>query len=152
VLFALGNAALNQGNFHAALGYYTRLLDMLEAQRARLPLLLPNDRPDFLELAKRLMEARNNAGVAQELLAAQTGDPSRMTRAIAMYAEAGRAWDSLTRNPSTMIRSGSENVPALNARNAMRPQIDYEPQIFSRIDLDASENSIWERLPPTTSQ
>ena len=48
ILYALGNAAFKQGNYFAAQGYYSRLLDILEVQRARLPLLLPNDLPEFL--------------------------------------------------------------------------------------------------------
>ena len=146
VLFALGNAALKRGDYFAAQGYYNRLLDILETQRSRLPVLLPNDRPEYLELAERLMMARNNAGVASEMLAAQTGTRSYQTSALAFYAEANRAWDALTRDPRTMIRSGSAPLPFLNSRNALHPQTDYEPQIFIRIDRDALEPSIWEEL------
>ncbi|MCL2761797.1 MAG: tetratricopeptide repeat protein [Treponema sp.] len=148
VLFAMGNAALKRGNYFAALGYYNRLLDILESQRSRLPVLLPNDRPEYLELAERLMMARNNAGVACEMLAAQTGDRSYQTRALAFYAEAERAWDARTRDPRSMLRSGSTPLPHLNARNALYPQANYEPQIFIRIDREASESSPWETLAP----
>jgi hypothetical protein len=148
ILFALGNAAFKRGNYFAAQGYYNRLLDILENQRSRLPVLLPNDRPEYLELAERLMMARNNAGVASEMLAAQTGNRSYQTRAISYYAESSRAWDSLTRDPRTMIRSGSTPLPYLNTRNALHPQAGYEPQIFIRIDREALENSPWEDLSP----
>jgi len=148
VLFALGNAALKRGDFRAAQGYYDRLLSILENQRSRLPILLPNDRPEYLELAERLMMARNNAGVASEMLASQTGDLSHRTRALALYAEAQRAWDARTRDPATMIRSGSVPLPHLNMRNALYPQPGFEPQIFIRIDRDALETSPWERLAP----
>ena len=148
VLFALGNASLKRGDFSVALGYYDRLLGMLEGRRARLPVLLPNDRPEYLELAERLMMARNNAGVASERLAAQTGDLSHRTRALGLYTEAQRAWDARTRDPATMIRSGSIPLPYLNIRNALQPQPGIEPQIFIRIDRDAEENSPWERLAP----
>ena len=148
ILFALGNAALKRGDFFAAQGFYNRLLDILENQRSRLPVLLPNDRPEYLELAERLMMARNNAGVASEMLAAQTGDLSHRTRALALYAEAQRAWDARTRDPATMIRSGSVPLPHLNMRNALHPEPGFEPQIFIRIDRDALETSPWERLAP----
>ncbi|MCL1931449.1 MAG: tetratricopeptide repeat protein, partial [Treponema sp.] len=146
ILFALGNAALKRGDYFAANGYYNRLLDILESQRARLPILLPNDRPDYLELAERLLMAQNNAGVANEMLAAQTGSRSYYTRALAFYAEANRAWDARTRDPRSMIRSGSSPLPFLNSRNALYPQQGYEPQIFIRIDREASETSPWEDL------
>jgi tetratricopeptide (TPR) repeat protein len=148
VLFALGNSALKRGDYFAAQGYYNRLLDILEAQRARLPVLLPNDRPEYLELAERLMMARNNAGVAYEALANQTGDRRYRTRAQVLYTEANRAWDARTRDPRTMIRSGSIPLPYLNSRNTLYPQTDYEPQIFIRIDRDALEPSKWEELAP----
>jgi len=148
VLYALGNTALKRGNYFAAQGYYNRLLDILESQRSRLPVLLPNDRPEYLELAERLMMARNNAGVACEMLAAQTGNRSYQTKAISYYSESSRAWDSLTRDPRSMVRSGSTPLPFLNTRNALRPQANYEPQIFIRIDREGLENSPWEDLSP----
>jgi len=152
ILFALGNAALKRGNYFAASGYYSRLLDILESQRNRLPVLLPNDRPEYLELAERLMMARNNAGVASEMLASQTGDRSHLNRALAYYSEAESAWDARTRDPRSMVRSGSTSLPYLNIRNALYPQMNYEPQIFIRIDRDALENSMWEDLVPLTGQ
>jgi len=150
VLFALGNAAFKRGDFRSAQGYYNRLLSMLENQRQGLPLLLPNDRPEFLELAERLMMARNNAGVANEMLSGQSGDMEYRTRALTLYAEAQMAWDARTRDPTTMIRSGSIPLPNLNMRNSLNPQTGFEPQIFTRIDRDALETSPWENLAPQT--
>jgi hypothetical protein len=147
-LFALGNASLKRGDYFAAQGYYNRLLDMLESQRIRMPILLPNDRPEYLELAERLMMARNNAGVANEMLAAQTGNRRYYSSALSLYAESNRAWDARTRDPRSMIRSGSTPLPFLNSRNALYPQPGYEPQIFIRIDPEALETSQWEELAP----
>jgi hypothetical protein len=109
---------------------------------------LPNDQPEYLEIAERLMMARNNAAVVYEDLAKQTGNQRYRSRAMALYAESERAWDSLTRNPTSMIRSGSVPLPFLNSRNALYPQRDYEPQIFVRIDRDVLEPSRWEQLAP----
>jgi tetratricopeptide (TPR) repeat protein len=148
ILYALGNTACLRGNCFAAQGYYNRLLDILEAQRARLPLLIPNDRPDYIEMAERLMIARNNMGVALEALTKQTGDNRYRTRALAFYAESARAWDALTRNPDTMIRSGSVNLAFLNSRNSLYPEDGYEPKLFTQIDKDVLEPSVWEQLAP----
>jgi hypothetical protein len=117
-----------------------------------LPILLPNDRPEYLELAERLMMAQNNAGVACEMLAGQTGNRSYYNRALAFYAEAERAWDARTRDPRTMIRSGSTPLPYLNSRNALYPQAGYEPQMFIRIDREALEDSPWEDLSPLSRE
>jgi tetratricopeptide (TPR) repeat protein len=156
VLYALGNATYKRGDYFAAQGYYNRLLDLLESQRVRLPVLLPNDNPQFKELGERLMMARNNAGVVYEALAEQTGNREYRTRALAYYAESARAWDAITRDPDTMIRmrlSENPNAPGinlgyLNANNALRPASDYRPEIFIRIDRDILEPSRWEELAP----
>jgi len=148
ILFALGNSALKRGDYFAAQGYYSRLLEILENHRSRLPMLLPSDRPDYLDLAERLMYARNNAGVANEMLAARTGSRAYHTRAMALYTEAQQAWDSLTRDPRSMVRSSSTSLPFLNMRNVLYPRQDYEPQMYMHIDREASESSRWEQLVP----
>ncbi|MDR2952345.1 MAG: tetratricopeptide repeat protein, partial [Treponema sp.] len=104
LLFALGNAAYKRGDYYAAQGYYNRLLDLLENQRLRLPILLPNDGPEFLEVGERLMMARNNIGVTYEALADITGYREYRALALGYYAESARAWDTITRNPETMVR------------------------------------------------
>jgi tetratricopeptide (TPR) repeat protein len=146
VLYALGNAALKRGDYFAAQGYYNRLLALLERQRVRLPLLLPQDSPEYLELAERLMMAFNNAGVANEMLAAQTGNRDYMNRAMTLYTDSSLAWDSLTRNPESMIRSSSISYPRQNMQNTLYPQTGYEPRIYIRIDRDAPDSSKWEKL------
>jgi len=154
LLYALGNVAYQRNDFFAAQGYFNRLIDVLESQRVRLPILLPNDSPDFLELGERLMMARNNAGVVHEALAEQTGNRDYRSRAMALYAESARAWDSITRNPQTMTRmslTGSPGAPSinlgyLNANNALRPSSNFIPQVFVRIDRDVLEPSKWEEL------
>jgi len=156
LLFALGNTAFKRGDYYAAQGYYSRLLDILDYQRIRLPATLPNDRPEFLEFGERLMMAYNNAGVVYEALAGQTGNRDYRTRAISLYAESARAWDSITRNPSTMSRMRLLDTPGapgvnlgfLNASNAMRPVSGFNPEIFLRIDKDVLEPSHWEELAP----
>jgi len=154
LLYALGNVTYQRGDYFAAQGYYNRLLDVLENQRIRLPVLLPNDNAQFLELGERLMMARNNAGVVYEALAGQTGNREYRSKALALYAESARAWDAITRNPETMIRMRLTDSPGapginlgyLNANNAMRPVSNFRPEIFVRIDKDVVEPSRWEEL------
>jgi tetratricopeptide (TPR) repeat protein len=156
LLYALGNTAYKRGDYFAAQGYSNRLLDTLENQRVRLPVTLPNDSPEFLEMGERLMMARNNAGVVYEALANQTGNRDYRSRAMTLYAESARAWDSITRNPTTMTRMSLAGVPGapsinlgyLNANNAMRSRAVYNPEIFVRIDKDVLDPSRWEELAP----
>jgi tetratricopeptide (TPR) repeat protein len=146
LLFALGNASYQRNNYYLSQAHFDRLLDILEAERSHLPVIMPNDRTEYLELAERLMMAQNNAGVIYEALAEQTGNQRFRSRAMALYAESSRAWDAVTRDYKTMIRSGSIPLPQLNVRNTLYPETDYEPQIFPNIDKDVQEPSYWEQL------
>jgi tetratricopeptide (TPR) repeat protein len=148
LLHALGNASYLRGNYHNAEGYYSRLLDLLEAEHSRFPMLSPNERQDHMELAERIMVTRNNMGVVKEALASRTGNPRYRAEAMALYAESSRAWDALTRNPETMVRSNGINLGFLNNRNLSYPQADYDPQLFNQIDKDVLEPSAWETIAP----
>jgi tetratricopeptide (TPR) repeat protein len=155
LLNALGNAAYMRGNYAVAQGYYSRLRDILETERSRFSLLVPNERVDHLELAERLMMVWNNFGVTLEALTERTGDRKYHTEALGLYADSARAWDTLTRNPDTMIRmrpgelaAPGINLGYLNAQQAIHPTSDYDPQIYIQIDKDVLEPSPWEALTP----
>ncbi|MDR1302424.1 MAG: tetratricopeptide repeat protein [Treponema sp.] len=155
LLNALGNAAYMRGDYFTAQGYYSRLLDVLYADRIRFPILVPNERTDHLELAERLMVVRNNLGVTLEALTERTGDNRYRSQALGLYTESARAWDALTRNPETMVRSGAGelsspgfNLAFLNSRNSLYPEPGYEAQIYIQIDKDVLEPSPWESLAP----
>jgi tetratricopeptide (TPR) repeat protein len=156
LLHALGNVSYRRNNYFAAQGYYNRLLDLLDAERARFPLLSPNERPDHMELAERMMVVRNNLAVTLEALAERTGNGAYRSQALGLYAESERAWDAITRNPRTMVRSGAGefsspgmNLAYINSRNTLNPVPDFEPQIYARIDKDVLEPSPWEELAPS---
>jgi tetratricopeptide (TPR) repeat protein len=155
LLNALGNASYMQGNYFHAQGYYNRLLDLLDAERARFPMLMPNDRPEHLELVERMMTTRNNLAVTLETLTKATGNRNYRSRALGLYTESARAWDSLTRDPATMVRSGvgdlsspGINLAFLNSRNSLYPEPGYESQLYIQIDKDVLEPSVWEELVP----
>jgi hypothetical protein len=102
-----------------------------------------------------MMVVRNNLGVTLEALTKLTGNRNYYSRALGLYTESARAWDSLTRNPDTMIRSGvgdisspGMNLAFLNSRNALYPEPGYEPQLYIQIDKDMLEPSVWENLVP----
>ncbi|WP_010254246.1 periplasmic flagellar collar protein FlcA [Treponema primitia] len=155
LLNALGNVSYMRGDYFHAQGYYNRLLDLLDTERARFPMLMPNDRPEHLELAERMMVVRNNLAVTLEALTKATGNRNYRSRALGLYTESARAWDSLTRNPDTMLRAGAGdlstpgmNLAFLNSRNTLYPEPDYEPQLYIQIDKDMLEPSAWEDLVP----
>jgi tetratricopeptide (TPR) repeat protein len=155
LLYALGNTSYMRGNYSAAQGYYNRLLDLLETEKVRATNLLPNDRPEHMELAERIMETQNNLGVTLGTLADRTGDVNYRTRALALYAESARTWDFITRNPETLVRlfvSGTEipetNQSLLNTKYTLYPEPGFEPLIYNQIDMDVEDPSMWEELVP----
>jgi tetratricopeptide (TPR) repeat protein len=156
ILYALGNVSYMRGNYFAAQGYYDRLLEILEADRDRLPQIMSTDDEKQLELAERLMVVQNNLGVTLEALTERTGSNRYRSRAQGLYSDSERAWDVLTRNPNTMIRMRPSpeisapgiNPAYLNVQNSLRPLTGYEPQFFLRIDKDVLEPSPWENIAP----
>lgn len=155
ILNALGNVSYMRGDYFIAQGYFRRLLDMLEKDRSRFSLLLPDDREDHKDLVERLMVGWNNMGVTLEALTDRSGDNQYRAYALGFYAESARAWDSLTRNPASMVRFGAGDlaIPGisrafLNSRNALHPESGYEPQLYLQIDKDVLEPSPWEELTP----
>jgi tetratricopeptide (TPR) repeat protein len=155
ILNALGNIAYIRGDYFAAQAYYSRLIDMLNADKKRFTVLSPQTRPDHFTLAERLMAAENNMGVTLETLSAYTGNPEYKRQALNYYINSSRAWDSLTRDPQTLVRAGitdiaspGVNLATLNSQNAFNPEADYEPQIYVGIDKDVLEPSPWETLAP----
>jgi tetratricopeptide (TPR) repeat protein len=160
ILYALGNAAYLRGDYYTAQGYYSRLLEILEADRSRFPLIMPTDNEEQLILAERLMVAQNNMAVVLEALNERTGNNSFRSGAEGLYVDSERAWDVLSRNPTTMIRmrpSPEINAPGvnpayLNIQNMLYPVPGYERQFFMRIDKDILEPSAWEQLSPAVSR
>ncbi len=62
ILLSLGNTLSMRGDNFAAQGYYERLIDMLDLERSRLGILLPQVRSDQGELVDLYMKASNNLG------------------------------------------------------------------------------------------
>jgi tetratricopeptide (TPR) repeat protein len=159
ILSTLGNISFLRGDYFAAEGYYDRLLKTLNENKNRFSELSPYSRPDHYALAERLMVAQNNMGVVMEALAERTGNPSYKDRSLSHYIDSQRAWDSLTRNPTTFVRVGvtdlstpGVNLAYLNSQNALSPQPEFEPQIYMEIDKDVLEPSEWEQLALSTAR
>ena len=145
-----------RGNYYAAQGYFTRLLETLEADMTRFVLIRASDNLEENILTERLMVVQNNLAVTLEALANREGNNEYRARAMSLYTESQRAWDVLTRNPETLVRmrpSPDLNAPGvnpafLNIQNSLYPVPDYEPLFFIRIDKDLLEPSIWDEIAP----
>jgi TPR repeat protein len=133
ILLSLGNTLSMRGDNFAAQGYYERLIDMLDLERSRLGILLPQVRSDQGELVDLYMKASNNLGVTLSRLSQRTGDSSLNAKAMVQLSESLRAWDALTRNQETMIRLEGSNLAAQNIKYLTSPVSVFEPAIYSAI-------------------
>jgi tetratricopeptide (TPR) repeat protein len=158
ILYALGNVSYQRGDYFAAQNYYTRLLNMLDGERNRFSLVSRNNTADQLDLAERIMVARNNIGVTLEALTIHSGSPGYRSQALRYYAESSSAWEFIARDRETMVRpfvrdyaTPAINLGFLNSRNALYPRLGYEPQLYVFIDKDIQDNSSWENLVPSST-
>ena len=135
LLYGFGNAFFKRGDYFAALAAYEELLGLLNTQRARKEVAFSNTRPDDVAFIERFMHTANNLGATLSRLSERTGDSQKNGRALALYAEATRAWDALTRNPQTMIRAKSVGLAYLNTQNMLNPKSSYQSEIYTDIPM-----------------
>ena len=135
LLYGFGNAFFKRGDYFAALAAYEELLGLLNAHRARKEQALSNTRPDDAAFIERYMHTANNLGATLSRLSERTGDSQKSGRALALYAEATRAWDALTRNPQTMIRAKSVGLAYLNTQNMLNAKSSYQAEIYTDIPM-----------------
>ncbi|MDY4901531.1 MAG: hypothetical protein SO116_01480 [Treponema sp.] len=133
VLLSLGNTLTENGDINSAIGYYEDLMNKLNVERERQGVLLPQVRDDQFDLVDTYMKTSNNLGVALSRQAEKTGNSGLNASAIVNFQESIRAWDSLTRNQTTMIRLEGSNLAEQNVKYLTQPFSEYEPEIYTDI-------------------
>lgn len=133
LLLALGNVLSIRGDDAAARGYYERLVHILDADKQRFEIVLPQMREDHRTLVELYLKASNNLGVTLSRLALQTGNSALQAQAVSHFAESVRAWDALTRNQKTMVRLEGSNLAAQNIKYVSYSDPVYEPAIYAAI-------------------
>ncbi len=133
VLLALGNVLSSRGDNFAAQGYYQRLIDILDRRMVRYDLLSPSDNDEHNEFISMYNRAANNLGVTLYRLSLQTGNSSMNAEALTNFTASMRAWDALTRDPETFVRSDGSNLAERNIRYMSMPVPDFEPSIYPEI-------------------
>ncbi|HVP19503.1 MAG TPA: hypothetical protein VMU36_10930 [Spirochaetia bacterium] len=136
LLYALGNAFYQRGDYFAAQGYYLRVRDRLETLRTALGDLFPREKPEQRSLLETLVKVNNNLGVTLDRLAARTGDRNKRSEALVYLADASETADTLTRAPDTRSTGGVRNLPFLNQRGILYPVSGFVPQISRDIPKD----------------
>lgn len=144
LLLSLGNTLSLRGDNFAAQGYYADLLSRLNDMRARDEMLFPQEHADDNELVDMYLKANNNLGVTLYRLARQTGNSGMNAEALVRLSDSMRAWDALTRNPTTMQRLEGGNLALQNAKYIMHPYAEFEPAIYTDIPKTLSGEKVLE--------
>lgn len=142
LLLALANALALRDDFFAAQGYYERFITQFDHIKSQIGLMLPQVEPDHAVLVENYMYATNNYGVVLNKLAERTGDSNLNARAMVYFAESIRAWDSMTRNQTTLVRVQGSNLAAKNMQYLSFPQSDFEPALFYDIPRTLQEEEV----------
>ena len=132
-LFALGNTLVQRDSTSAAQGYYEKLIEILDRERAIAGVLVPQEREEQGSLVDLYMKTANNLGVTLSRLAKRNSNSQYNARAMSLLAESTRAWDSLTRNQNTLIRLEGTNLAAQNLKYLTVPNSTYSPEIYTSI-------------------
>lgn len=133
LLLALANTLSLRNDNYAAQGYYEKLINSLNRERALHDVLLPQVREDQADIVETYLKATNNLGVTQSRIAFATGNSKLNAEAIVNLTESMRAWDALTRNQISMERLEGSNLPQQNILYISHPSSTYSPEIFTAI-------------------
>ena len=95
--------------------------------------MLSSIRPDHEAFVEEYMKSANNLAVILNKLAMQSGSSEKNARATILFAESSRAWDKLTRNPTTMIRSNTASLAQVNTKNMINLRNHFEAEIYTDI-------------------
>lgn len=133
LLLALGNTLALRDDNYASAGYYDRLIGSLNLEIEKKDILMPQVNEEDTQIVDAYMKATNNLGVVQFRLARQTGDSSMNGKSIYNFQNSLRAWDSLTRNRTSLERLGGTNLAEQNVKYVTSPITSYEPAIYTDI-------------------
>jgi hypothetical protein len=136
LLFAVGNAFAQKGDWFAAQGYYLRLRDRLSTRESAIGTLRPEQDSEHRALVELMVKTDNNLGVVMVRLAERTGDRKKKSLALVSFTSAAEEADVLSRNPETLVRSEAKNLPFLNMRGVLYPVSGFELQIYRAIPKD----------------
>ena len=141
LLFAMGNTLALRSDDYAAEGYYEQLISQLDQEVSLAGgSMFPQNNADHHDIVTLYMYAANNFGVILHRLAARTGDSQKNAQSIVQLQQSVRAWDSLTRNQTTMLRLEGSNLAEENIKYVTHPVVDFEPSIYLDIPKTLSDS------------
>ncbi|MEM5947353.1 tetratricopeptide repeat protein [Spirochaetia bacterium 38H-sp] len=138
-LFALANTLYMRKSYAAAEGYYRRLLDMLEKQKAGIGYLNVQEDPRHKALLGAIIHVENNLGVCLFRLSGGSEGSDKYREALIYLTDAQELFVNLYRDPASLERAGIKNLAFINQDIILHPTTD-----FIRLPL-----AIYAKLPPS---
>ncbi|AFG36775.1 periplasmic flagellar collar protein FlcA [Spirochaeta africana] len=134
--YAMANTLFRRGSYSAAVGYYSRLLEQLRAERRAIPNLFVDENPTHRALVEYLRRVTNNLGVARLRESQLTGSRETWTRGIGNLTESAEISENFFRDPETAERAEIINLGYLNVRSSLLPDDSFEVEIFDSLLMD----------------
>lgn len=142
LLLALGNALALRNDYFAAQGYYERFMNQFAYVKSQIGLLLPQIQATHQDLVQNYMYTANNYAVTLNKIAERTGESSLNAQAMLHFSESMRAWDSLTRNQTTMIRLDGGNLASQNMKYLSFSQSLFDPALYYDIPRTLEDEEV----------
>ena len=148
LLLAMANTLSLRNDDYAAEGYYEQLIvDLDNEVIERGGSVFPQADKAGNDLVTTYLYAANNYGVTLYKLARRTGNSQKNAQAIAQFQQSLRAWDSLTRNQTTLVRLEGSNLAEENIKYLTHPISEFEPAIYLDIPKNLTYSLIFLIIP-----
>ncbi len=133
--YAFGCALYARADYHAAEGYFRKVVGAMNVELERLDQPDPQGRASHGEIVELLMLAENNLGAALYRVANRLGDPARRASAMASFTESARLFDALERDQTTMVRPETKNLAFLNIYYVLHPTRGIDIEAYRKIPM-----------------
>ncbi|MCR4900831.1 MAG: hypothetical protein K5907_08460 [Treponema sp.] len=141
LLLAMANTLSLRNDDYAAEGYYEQLISKLDTEIAEQGgTVFPQTDTASFDLITTYLYAANNYGVTLYKLAKRTGNSQKNAQAIVQLQQSVRAWDSLTRDPQSLVRLDGSNLAQENIKYLTHPVSEFEPAIYIEIPKNLTEH------------
>lgn len=140
LMLAMANTLFMRGDYYAAEGYYSQLIDTLDREIEKRGVVFPQTSIKDYDVVNTYLYAANNYGVTLYNLAKRTGNSALNAQSIVQFSQSVRAWDALTRNQETLERMSGSNLAEQNIQYITHVVPEFEPSIYTDISKTLLDN------------
>jgi tetratricopeptide (TPR) repeat protein len=136
LLYSFGNALLERADFHAAEGYYRRVVETMTDAFDALDYPIPQEKRTDRAIVELLMESQNNLGVALFRIGDRMGNAKLRADAAAAFTESARLFDILVHDSRSLLAADAMNLGYLNLDYALHPRRGIDLGSYKPIPKD----------------